>query len=80
VKVLDQPLPGLDALPVVALIKAGTPAVHSPNRPYAFLLDGKLWPVGAGAVQANSSAVTETTDADWDARPKGGDLSAFRGN
>ena len=80
VKVLDQPLPGLYTLPVVALVKAGTPAVHAPNRPYAFLLDGKLWPVGAGAVQANSSPVTETTDADWDVRPKGGDLSAFRGN
>jgi hypothetical protein len=80
VKVLDKAVPGLDSLPVVALIKAGVPAVHAPNRPYAFLLDGKLWPVGSSAVQANSSPVTETTDADWDARPKGGDLSAFRGN
>jgi hypothetical protein len=31
-------------------------------------------------VQADSVPVTEVSDADWDSRPKGGDLSAFRGN
>ncbi|WP_063753500.1 family 43 glycosylhydrolase [Kutzneria sp. 744] len=80
VKVLDQPVPGLDSLPVVTVIRAGTPAVHAPDRSYAFVLDGKLWPVGAGAVTANSSPVSEISDADWDSRPKSGDLSAFRGN
>jgi hypothetical protein len=80
VQVLDRPVPGLDSLPVVATVKAGQPVLHSPNRPYAFLVDGKLWPVGPAAVTANSSPITETSDADWDARPQGGDLSAFRGN
>ena len=80
VKVLDQPVPGLDSLPVVATIKAGQPVLHAPDRPYAFLVDGKLWPVGPAVVAANSSPVTETSDADWDAHPAGGDLSAYRGN
>ena len=80
VTVLDKPVPGLDSLPVIATIKAGTPVLHAPDRPYAFLADGRLWPVGAAAVQAISSPVTETSDADWDAHPRGADLSAFRGN
>jgi hypothetical protein len=80
VTVLDKAVPGLDSLPVVATIKASTPVLHAPDRPYAFAVDGKLWPVGPAAVSANSSPVTETSDADWDSRPVGGDLSAYRGN
>lgn len=80
VEVLDKPVAGIDSLPVVATVKAGAKVLHAPDRPYAFLLDdGKLWPVGAAAVQADSAQVSEVTDQQWDTYPKGSDLSAFKG-
>ncbi|MBV9847641.1 MAG: beta-xylosidase [Kutzneria sp.] len=76
--VLDTPVDGLDSLPVVAAVSPGAAAVHAPDRPYALLLDGKLWPVGsARAVQFNSSPVSEVSDEEWDGMPKGSDLSLF---
>ena len=80
VRVLDKPVPGVDAAPVVATIKAGAEVLHAADRPYAFLIDGMVWPVGAPAVAADSAHVTEVSDADWDSHSRGGDLSVFRGN
>jgi hypothetical protein len=79
-RVLDKPVPGVDSLPVAATIRAGAEVLHAPDRPYAFVAGGALWPAGPPAVEADSAHVTEVSDAEWDARPKGGDLSAFRGN
>jgi hypothetical protein len=79
-RVLDKPVPGVDSLPLAATIKAGAEVLHAPDRPYAFVVGGALWPAGPPAVEADSAHVTEVSDAEWDARPKGGDLSAFRGN
>ncbi|AHH96113.1 hypothetical protein KALB_2745 [Kutzneria albida DSM 43870] len=80
VRVLDEPVPSAEALPLAGRIAPGVPALHAPNRPYGLVLDGRLWPVGPDpvVVRANSSPVTETSDQQWDAYPKGLDLTVLR--
>jgi hypothetical protein len=67
-------------LPVGAHLKPGAPAVTAPGRPVGLRLDdGKVWPVGLPTVaQLNSSTVTTVTDQQWDAYPRGADLSGLR--
>lgn len=80
-RILDQPVPALWWLPVTARIPAGTRALWAPERPVALLgSDGRLWPVSSVSVaQANASQIDTVTAAEWDAHPRGVDLSSLRG-
>lgn len=76
----DDPPASITALPVVAHLKAGAPALSAPGRPVGVLLDdGELWPIGtADVAQADSSPVTTVPVQRWDAYPRGSDLAALR--
>jgi hypothetical protein len=54
--------------------------VAAPGRGLGITLDdGKLWLIGATAVaQLNSSPVATITDQEWNAYPRGTDLSDLR--
>ena len=79
VGMLDDPPAFVATLPVVAHLKAGVPAMAAPGRPVGLALDGKLWVVGGATVaQLNSSAVRTVSDRQWDAYPRGADLSGLR--
>jgi hypothetical protein len=79
VGMLDNPPAFVATLPVVAHLRAGVPAMAAPGRPVGLALDGKLWVVGGATVaQLNSSAVRDVTDQQWDAYPRGADLSGLR--
>jgi hypothetical protein len=51
------------------------PARTAKGRGTAFLLDDKLWRIGApAAAAANSSSVFEVTQEEWDGYERGVDL------
>ncbi|HEX5402165.1 MAG TPA: beta-xylosidase [Pseudonocardiaceae bacterium] len=68
------------SLPVAAHLKAGAAAVTAPGKPLGITLDdGKLWAIGGPAVaKLNSSPVATITDQEWNAYPRGTDLSDLR--
>jgi hypothetical protein len=66
-------------VPVAAKLAAGLPGVTAPGRPVALVVDGQLWILGsAQAAGLNSSAVSTITTQQYDAYPRGGDLSGLR--
>jgi hypothetical protein len=80
VGMLADPPSWVAALPVAAHLKPGATAVSAPGRRLGVTLDdGRLWVVGAANVAAlNSSPVSTVTDQQWDAYPRGTDLSGLR--
>jgi hypothetical protein len=80
VGMLPTPPAVVASLPVAAHLKAGAAAVSAPGKPLGITLDdGKLWVVGGSAVaQLNSSPVATVTDQEWNAYPRGTDLSDLR--
>jgi hypothetical protein len=77
---LTNPPAVVASLPVEAHLKAGAAAVAAPGRGLGITLDdGKLWLIGATVVaQLNSSPVATITDQEWNAYPRGTDLSDLR--
>ncbi len=76
---IDDPPAAIAALPVAARLAAGAKAVTAPGRPVGITADGKLWVLGAATVAAlNSSPVATISDQQWDAYPRGADLSDLR--
>jgi hypothetical protein len=80
VGMLADPPPSIVSLPVAAHLKPGATAVSAPGKPLGIKLDDdKLWVVGGASVATlNSSPVTTVTAQQWDAYPRGTDLSALR--
>jgi hypothetical protein len=80
VGILDEPLAAISGLPVAAHLKAGATVVSVPGQPLGMVLDdGRLWTIGSPAVaELNSSPVTTVSAAQWNAYPRGSDLSALR--
>jgi hypothetical protein len=78
--IVADPPPSITALPVVAHLRAGASAVTAIGRPVGMPLDdGKLWIVGATSVaELNSSPVATVTEQQWNAYPRGADLSDLR--
>jgi hypothetical protein len=75
----DNPPAAVGSLPVVAHLKAGAAAVTAPDRTVGVTLDGgRLWVVGATAAALNASPVATVTDQQWDAYPRGVDLTGLR--
>lgn len=76
----DDPPAAITALPVVAHLRAGAPAVSAPGRSVGLLDGGTLWSVGSADVaRANGSTVTTVSAARWDAYARGSaDLAALR--
>ena len=76
---LDKPVALLAKLPVATQLDVGAAAVTAPGRPVGLLLTGQLWTVGRESVATDdSSPLTTITAAQWDAYPRGGDLSGLR--
>jgi hypothetical protein len=80
---VDDPPAAVRSLPVTAHLRAGAAIVTAPGRPPAITLgDGKLWQLGAQQAlqlaQLNSSPVVNVTGDEWDAYPRGTDLSDLR--
>ncbi|QUH01606.1 beta-xylosidase [Saccharopolyspora erythraea] len=66
--VLDERVPALDDLPVVATIRAQAPALRAPDGEVGLLDDrGRLWTVPVEAVEANGSQLREVSQQEWDA-------------
>lgn len=80
VDVLASAPPALAGLPVVARLPAGADAVTAPGRPLGFVLDGgRLWVVGGpDFAQRNGSTLTTVSPDQWDAYPRGLDLTGLR--
>lgn len=75
IRILARRPPALDKVAVAAHITAGVPARQAPGRGAAFLLDDELWRIGQpAAAVANSSAVLDMTQAEWDGYERGLDL------
>lgn len=81
--IVNDPPAAVLSLPVAAHLRAGCAIVTAPGRPPAITLgDGKLWQLGAQQAtqlaQLNSSPVVTVTGDEWDAYPRGTDLSDLR--
>ena len=73
--VLDDRPDAVDALPVVAEIASGAPALRSPTGAIGLLdAQGRSWLVTEDAAKANASAIADATEAQWRAHPVQGDL------
>lgn len=75
-RVLDQPIPFVDTLPLLARLPAGVPAVRAPDRPAGLIIDGRLWPASDALVTQDSAPIGAVAASQWDAYPKGTDLRA----
>jgi hypothetical protein len=79
VRVLDERVPALDKVDVVARLQPGIDAIEAPGRGTGFVLDDKLWQFSSPEVaRLNSSAMSRMSDEDWDAYERGPDLDAPR--
>jgi hypothetical protein len=77
--IVDNPPAAVLSLPVVAHLKADAAAVTAPDRTVGVPLDGgRLWVIGANAAALNASPVATVTDQQWDAYPRGVDLTGLR--
>lgn len=76
---VDDPPASITSLPVAVRLRAGAAALVAPGRPVGVPVDGKLWVLGTTNVATlNSSPVATVSDQQWDAYPRGADLSALR--
>ncbi len=78
VRVLDERVPALEGLPVIARVNPGATAVNAPDRPLALLLDDdRLWPVVDPEVaELNDSTTVETSVESWERHELGAVLHA----
>ncbi|HWM03094.1 MAG TPA: beta-xylosidase [Actinophytocola sp.] len=75
VRVLDERVPALAKVPVMARLEPGAEAVDAPSRGVAFVLEDKLWRVGSAEIAGlNSSTVSTVPEAEWDGYERGPDL------
>ncbi|APU20459.1 beta-xylosidase [Actinoalloteichus sp. GBA129-24] len=75
VGILEERVPAVEELPVVAEITAGLPAVHATDQPVGLVADDRLWLVGGQDVaELNGSRITEITPQEWAAHEHVRDL------
>ncbi len=71
-ELVDRPLPQVPALPVATRLRSGATIVHSAERGYGVVLDGKLYGLpDTATVALNGSGVQEIGPQQWDAVARG---------
>ncbi|MGQ0837409.1 beta-xylosidase [Actinokineospora sp.] len=79
VRVLDQRVPALDAVPVAARLSAGAKAIRTDFGVGLVLDDKRLWAIPDPTVaRVNSSPVAQVTQEQWDAYDRGPNLIVRR--
>jgi len=76
--VVTQPVPALAAMKPAGSIPADASGYSAPGRPIALLGSGKLWTVSEQTAALNSSAITGVSTGQFDAYPRGADLTGLR--